>query len=162
MGHLAAHGLLWGHVRDDTDHHSFGGQPGAVYGHRQAEVADFGRTILGKPDFAGFQVSVDDAPRVGEFQAPAGLLRDVDGLFQRQAVVGGVCDDSFHIAATHQLSDHVGLASLLTQIEHGDDMRMGAEAAPRLGLPGDAGAGDLIQALGLDQGEGYFRSSKVS
>ena len=33
---------------------------------------------------------------------------------------------------------------------------MGAKASHGLSLAGDASAGDLVQALGLDQGEGYF------
>ena len=44
----------------------------------------------------------------------------------------------------------------MTKVEHGDDVRMRAEAAHGLGLAGDAGAGDVVQALGFNQREGYF------
>ena len=154
--YLAAHGLLRGHVRDGADHHALGGQPRPVDGYRQAEVANLGHPIAGEPDVAGFKVPVDDAPAVGELQTAAGFFGDVDGLLQRKAVVSGVFDDSFHVATTHQLGDHVGLIRFLTKVEHGDDVRMGAEAAHGLGLAGDAAAGDIVQALGLDQSEGYF------
>ena len=45
---------------------------------------------------------------------------------------------------------------MLLQVEQGDDVRMGAEASHGLGLSGDAGAGDFVQPLGLDEGKGHF------
>ncbi len=77
---------------------------------------------------------MDYAPRVGELQATAGLFGNVDGLLQGQAVVGGILDNPFNVAAAHQLGDHVGLVPLLTKIEHGDDVRVGTEAPHSLGL----------------------------
>ncbi len=71
-------------------------------------------------------------------------------------MVGSVFDDPFNVTSSHQLGDHVGLVRLLTKIEHGDDVGVGAEAAHGLGLSGDAGAGDLVQTLGFDEGEGYL------
>jgi hypothetical protein len=127
-----------------ADHHSFGGQPGAVDGHRQAEVANLGYTIAGEPDVARFQVSVDYATTVRELQATAGLFSDFDRLFQRQAVVGGVLNDSFHVTATHQLGNHVGLALMLPQVKHRNDVRVGAKSAHGLGLTRDAGTGDIV------------------
>ncbi len=59
-------------------------------------------------------------------------------------------------AAPHQLGDHVWLALVVTKVEHGDDVRVGAEAAHGLSLAGDACAGDFVQALGLDEGKGYL------
>ena len=42
---------------------------------------------------------------------------------------------------------------MLPRVEHGDDVRMGAEATHGLGRPGDSGAGDLnrlADGLGVD------------
>ena len=97
-----------------------------------------------------------DSPRVGELQPPASFLGDVNGLLQGEAVVGSVFNDPFNIAATHEFGDHVRLVLLLAQVEHGDDVGMGTEPTHGLGFTSDTGAGDLVQALGLDQGEGYF------
>lgn len=44
---------------------------------------------------------------------------------------------------------------MVAQVEDGDDVRVRAEATHRLGLSGDSGAGGVVQALGLDEGEGY-------
>ena len=71
-------------------------------------------------------------------------------------VVGSSFDDACHIPASHKLSDHVELVRIFTQVKHGNDVRVKAEAAHNLRLSGDSGSGDFIQALGLDQGEGYF------
>ena len=99
---------------------------------------------------------MDDAPAVSELQSPTGFSGNFDGLLQGKSVVRGILDDPFHVAATHQLGDHVGLVRLLTQVEHGDDVRVGAETAHGLSLPGDAGAGDFVQTLGLNQREGHL------
>jgi hypothetical protein len=71
-------------------------------------------------------------------------------------VVLGFLDQSFHIPATHKLGDHVGLVLLLSQVEDGDDVRMGAESSHCLGLSLDAAAARFVQPLGLDQGKGDF------
>ena len=46
--------------------------------------------------------------------------------------------------AAHQLSNHVGLAFMLTQVKHSDDVGMGAKPPHSLGLSGDAGVGDVV------------------
>jgi len=46
------------------------------------------------------------------------------------------------------------LRRLLAQVEDGDDVGMATEAAHRLGLARDALAGGVVEAIGLDQGEG--------
>ena len=99
---------------------------------------------------------MDDTPAVGELQPLAGLSGDTDCLFQRKPVVRSVLYQAFHIAATHKLSDHVGLVLFLSKVEHGDDVLVRTQAAHSLSLSLDARAGDLVQALGLDQGEGYL------
>ena len=82
--------LLRWHVRNRAHHHAFGGEPGPVDGHRQAEVADLGHTVTSEPNVTRLQVTVDNAPGVGELQAPAGLPSDGNSLFQGEAVVGGI------------------------------------------------------------------------
>ncbi len=70
-------------------------------------------------------------------------------------MVRGLLDDVLDRAALHELLDDVGLVVLLADVVDGDDVGMGAEAAHRLGLTADAGQAGGIEALGLDQGEGY-------
>ena len=115
-----------------------------------------GRIASDGPDVAGFQVPVYDAPAVGELQAPAGLPSYADGLFQAKTVVSGIPDNAFYVAATHQLGDHVGLALVVSQVKHGNDMRMGAKTAHGLGFPGNAGSRDFVQSLRLDEGERHL------
>ncbi len=71
-------------------------------------------------------------------------------------MVRSILDNPFNTTAAHQLGDHVGLGLLLSKIEHGDDMSMGTKTTHSLGLSGDAGAEDLVQPLGLDEGEGHL------
>ncbi len=99
---------------------------------------------------------MNDTSTVRELQPPAGLLCDVDGLFEWETMVGGVLDNPCHISPAHEFSDHVRLACLLAKIEHCDDVRVGAEPPHGLGFSGDSGAGHLVQALGLDEREGHF------
>ena len=71
-------------------------------------------------------------------------------------MVGGVFDQSFHVAAAHDLGNHVGLYTFLTQIENRDDVWMGAQPAHCLGFPLDAAAGGVVQAFGLNLGKGHI------
>ena len=98
---------------------------------------------------------MDNSPGVGELKSPAGFLGYVDGLLQGKAVVGGVFDDTFNVSTAHQFGHPDGLAIVFTQVEDGDNVGMGAQPTHGLGFSGDAGARDVVQALGLDQGEGY-------
>jgi hypothetical protein len=50
--------------------------------------------------------------------------------------------------------DHVGLVVVASKVVDGHDVGVVAEPAHGLGLSHDAGAGDLVEAIGLDQGEG--------
>ena len=56
----------------------------------------------------------------------------------------GPFDNAFHIAATHQFGDHVGLVLFLSQVEHGDYVGVGAQAAHGLGFTLDAFAGRVV------------------
>ncbi len=58
--------------------------------------------------------------------------------------VGIVFEDSLNIASAHEFGDHVGLNFMLSQVEHSDDVGVGAETAHGLGFPCDARAGDLV------------------
>ena len=53
-------------------------------------VFDLGDSIFGEPDVARLQVTVDDAPAVGEFHPTAGLLGNLDCLVQGKPVVLGI------------------------------------------------------------------------
>ena len=70
-------------------------------------------------------------------------------------MVGGVLDDPFHVAPAHKLGHHV-VDRPLDQDQTPRRCEGGSRVSPCLGLAGDAGAGDLVQTLGLDQGEGYL------
>src|SRR6266496_3932984 len=96
-----------------------------------------------------------DAMCVGELQASADLSADLQGSFQRWPMFRSVLNQALDISAAHQFGDDVGLAArLFAQIEHGNNVWLSAQTAHRLGLPLDAVAADLVQAVGLDQSEG--------
>ena len=99
---------------------------------------------------------MDNAPAVGELQAPAGLNGNADCLLQGKPVAVGLLNDAFHVAAAHEVRDHVGLVLFFSKVEDGDDMRVGTQPSHGLGFPLDASPGGFIKALGLNQGEGYF------
>jgi len=50
---------------------------------------------------------------------------------------------------------------LAAQVQHGDDVGVGAQSSHGLSLSGDALAGDGVQALGLDKGEGDVSVQKL-
>ena len=64
--------------------------------------------------------------------------------------------DAFHVAAAHQLRDHVRLVLFLAQVEDGDDVGMGTQPPHGLGFTLYAFTGGVIQPFGLDKGEGDF------
>ena len=59
-------------------------------------------------------------------------------LLERQPVLRRLLDHALDVAAAQQPADEVGLAVLLADVEHGDDVRVRAEAAHRLRLARDA------------------------
>ena len=107
--HLLAQSLLRGHVGHGAHHHPFLGQPGAVDGQGQTEVADLGRAVCSEPDVAGLQVPVDDAFTVGELQPPAHLGGDADRLVQGHPVLLRLLDEPLHVSPGHERQHHVGL-----------------------------------------------------
>ena len=135
-------------------HYAFGRQPRAVQRNGQAEVAYLGYAVGSEPNVARLQVPVDDAPGVGKLQTPAGCCGDADGLLQGKAVAFGDLYHSFHVTASHELGDHVGLVLLLTQVEDGDDVGMGTQAAHGLRFPLYPGPRHVSQTFGFDEGEG--------
>jgi len=154
-GNLTAHGLLWRHVRHRTHHHPFSSEARPVQRHRQTEIADLGDAICREPNVARLHVPVDDPPAVGELQAPARFLGDIDGLFQEKPVTFGIFNQAFYVAANHELRDHVGLISFFAQIKDGHDMGMRTQPPHGLGFALYTLARGIVQPLGLDQGEGH-------
>jgi hypothetical protein len=55
---------------------------------------------------------VDDAVAVGVLQGLADLVGDGEGLGEAQAAVGRASDQTFQVAAGHELEDEVGLPTL--------------------------------------------------
>ena len=90
------------------------------------------------------------SPELSELQPLARLWGDTDCLLQGHPVAGGFLDDTFHIPATHQLVDHVGLALLLAQVEDRRDVGMGGQPPHSLGLSLYAAAARFVQPIGLD------------
>ena len=78
--------------------------------------------VISEPDVAGFQIPVDDAFGVGEFQAAADLTGDSEGVFQGEAPVFGVFDQTLDIATAHEGTNHVWLAVLFAEIEDRHDV----------------------------------------
>ena len=86
------------------------GQAGTVQRNCQHEIPNLGDAVSRQPNVPGFQVPVDNAPRVGRLQTPSGLSGDLNRLLQGNQTVGGVFNQAFHIATAHEFGDHVGLA----------------------------------------------------
>ena len=99
---------------------------------------------------------MNDTPAVGKLQAPTNLRGNIYGPLQRNPVIVGMLYDPFHVSATHQLCDHVGLVLFLTQVENSDYVGVGAQPSHGLCFPCNTGSGSFIQSFGLDQGEGHF------
>src|SRR5262249_14939791 len=59
--------------------------------------------------------------------------------------------ESRDVAARHQLAHDVGLAVVLADVVHGDDVRMVAEARHRLRLVANPGTAGIIETLRLDE-----------
>ena len=85
------------------------GEARAVEGDGEAEVADAGDAVFGEPDVAGLEVAVDDAAAVGLLEPRQTWPAISDGVFERQAVVLGACDEVVDGAAGHVLGDDAGL-----------------------------------------------------
>jgi hypothetical protein len=97
---------------------------------------------------------VDDVVAVGEFEASADGLRDLDGPVECQPVLRSPFHEPLHVAAGHQLGDDVGLPARVPEVEHRDDVGMGPEAPHSLGLAPDALPTDFVETLGLDERKG--------
>ena len=151
---LATERLLRGHVGDAADHHPVLREPRTVHRDREAEVADLRDAVLRQPDVVRLQVAVHHALLVGESQSARDPLRNPQRLLGRQRPLG-LLEQPLHVTAAHQLGDDVRLALVLTEVEHADHVRVGAEAAHRLGFSGNALPPYLAETLSLDHGEGH-------
>ena len=63
-------------------------------------------------------------------------------------------DEVFDVTAGDAGLDKVGLATLISIVEYGDDMRMVAQSPHCLGFPGYPGTGCFVQTFSLDESEG--------
>ncbi len=104
---------------------------------------------------------MDDPLGVGELQTPARLRCYGHGLLKGQPVLRSVLQHTLHVSAAHQLGDHERLSVVVSQVEHRDDVGVGAQSAHGLGLPVDTGHPYDVQTLGLYQGEGYVPVQQV-
>src|SRR3990172_5800726 len=90
-------------------------------------------------------------PKSPIWARPSAVSQTLPGLRSRQTVVGRLLDQVSDIAARQERQDHVGLSRrgwkasatvfrrLLADVEDGDDVRVVAEAAHRLGFARDPG-----------------------
>ena len=116
----------------------------------------FGGAVGGQPDVAGLEVAMDDAAARARTPAPG---RRCSAISQRvaisaRALSGALSSRPSTSPPAISSRDEVGLAALVADVEDGDDVRVGAEAAHRLRLARDRARADLVEALGLDQREG--------
>ena len=82
-------------------------------------------------------------------------LCDFDGPPKWDPVVLSGADESLDVAPAHQLGHHVGVAPVVTQVEDGHDVGMGAQASHGLGLPHYPRPRNAAEALRLDLREGH-------
>ena len=100
-----------------------------------------------------------DTVGVGKVEAAAHLCHHSQHVFQRQPAFRRVLDETGHVAASHQLRHHIRLGLggafglVLTEIEHGHDVRMGTEPTHRLRLEGNPLPRYGIQRFDLDDGD---------
>jgi hypothetical protein len=153
--HPSTHGLLRRHVRDGSHHHAGLGETGAVEGKREPEVAKFGGAVGGEPDVSRLEVAVDDALAVGVLQRPAHLVGDADRLGEGDTVALRLFDQALHVATGHELAHQVWLAPLLADVVDAHDVGVVAQPPHGLGLALDADQAILVEAVGLDEGEGH-------
>ena len=119
----------------------------------KAEVTYLCATIGGEIDVSRLEVTVDDPPGVGKLKTLAHRPGDTNRLRDGKAVLGGLVDQLLDITALHEVGDQVGLTFMLAYVVDDDDARVGTETSHCPGLPGNAGPGNVIKPLGLDEGE---------
>jgi hypothetical protein len=91
---------------------------------------------------------------MGIVERLANLVGDAERFFQGESVLGSLLDKTFYITTTHQLTYQVRLPSLIADVIKADHVRVVAEAAHELGLLLDPCNANLVEPVGLDQGEG--------
>jgi hypothetical protein len=148
------HSLLRRHVGDCSDNHAGFGEAGEIDTDRQPEITYLGGTVRAQPDVARFQVAVNDSLRVREYEPVCNSFSNADRLIERQAMIGGLPDQIFHIAAREQRQDHERLPLIFAEVVNSDDVGVIAEASHGLGFAPDARAGVFIQLFDFDPGKG--------
>ena len=137
--------LLGRQVGDGPDQ-SAAADPRAGLGRRQAEVAEAGVAVVVDPDVRRLQVAMDDAAGMSVLERAGDVSGDLDRPLHLEAPARGG-EQPLDVAAGHVAADDEGIAVLLPCVQDGDDVRMVAELAHRLGLaagPGlDRGADTL-------------------
>ncbi len=98
---------------------------------------------------------MDDRPCVRVLEGDADLLGDAQGFLDGQAMLRRLAQAALEVAARHVLAHDVELPALLADVVDGDDVGVVAEPAHRLRLAPHAREPRLVEALGLDQGEGH-------
>ena len=151
-GRLIAGGLFRRDVLGGAHHHAGLGDGGGVDGLGDAEVGDLDLPGGGDQDVAGFDVAVHQTLIVGCLQRPARLFEHVQGIGQRQSAHAGddgverFAVDEFH----HQVGEWFAGAAVggfavvedvgdARVVEHGRDLRLGAEPGSELGAIGVLG-----------------------
>jgi hypothetical protein len=142
--------LLGGQVGDGADQGA-AADPGPPLGRRQPKVAEPRSPVVVDPDVGGLQVPVDDAARVGVLEGTGDVGRDVDGALDLEPAARGI-QQRQHVATRHVAADDEGITGVLSGVEHGDDVRVVAELAHRLGLAPSPRLDCRRHPLGVEKG----------
>ena len=137
-------------VCNRADDHALRGDARPVGLDRQPEIAEPRRTVGRHPDVGRLEVAVNDPAFVRVLERERDLLADSQRVGDREPMIVGPLDRIGDRSARHQLRDDVGLAVLVADVEHRDDVGMIAEARHRTCLAIDPPATRVVEAIRLD------------
>jgi len=150
---LATHGLLGRKVRRRTDDHARLGEAALVQRDGEAEVGQLGGAVCGQQYVAGLEVPMHYPVLVGNCQPLGNIHAEFEHAGQGQAVIRCRTNEVVEVPTRQELRDDEGMAVILTQVEHRDDVRR-AQSPQRLCLALDPLSTRRIEPVGSHEGEG--------
>jgi hypothetical protein len=142
--------LLRRHVRGRAEERARRGEARAIRRERDAEVAELGAALVREPDVVGLEVAVDEPVLVHEGERVEHVARDGDRAVGAERPF---CELRAHVAAGDELAHDERLPLLVADVEHGDEVRVRAQARHRAPLALEALAMRVLGARLRDERE---------